>query len=183
MTLQTLIDQDVISAPLWDLRFCQFDSFQRCIFCKMFSHVTLLGMTENPDALPSKETSAKCGLTKLNWGDRVLDDFWGFGQSILTNSHFGQTAEPGTDPSHRLQRRGPGFKSFTSICMVQIGNHLWLNLLKNWMTFRESSSSTGHKLNWTAKAECWMILGFWAIHPYKCPLWTDSRDSNPDYRR
>lgn len=50
-----------------------------------------VGFSENYGALPLKETSAKCGLTKLNWEDGVLVDFWGFGQSILTNAHFGQT--------------------------------------------------------------------------------------------
>ena len=103
--------------------------------CFIFSmRRTLLGMTENPGALPSKETSAKCGLTRLNWGDGVLVDFWGFGQSILTNAHFGQT-KLGLKPSIIDAR----VKTFTSILGIKMppfvcSKLVSLSLLLNWVT-------------------------------------------------
>ena len=64
--------------------------------------------------LPSKETSAKCGLTKFNWGDRVSDDFGFLGDpSSQTPTLDTRLNQAGTQP---IDYSGEGqVKPFASI--------------------------------------------------------------------
>ena len=187
MTGQTLIDQDAISAPLsmWNwFWFCQFDPFQRCSFCKMFPHVT-----DTPwnhwDALPSTETSAKCGVWQ-NWiGETecwMILGFWAIHPHKFPLWTDGWTRY-GPKPSITAARAQVQIFYLHLCTPLQIGKHLWLNWWKNWVT--TLSERVLHSL--VTKIELEMqrvgcIWDFWAIHPHKCPLSTDrsipSRDSN-----
>ena len=70
----------------------------------------------------------------INWIElqrQSVGWFWGFGRSILTNAHFGQIVGTQTDGRVKI-----------SILGNQIGKYLSLTVLLNWVTLRESSSST-----------------------------------------
>ena len=93
--------------------------------------------------LPSKETSAKCGLTKFNWGDRVSDDFGFLGDpSSQTPTLDTRLNQAGTQP---IDYSGEGqVKPFASI----LGNQNFHSPNLGSMNFVKSNSQFIGKLIW-----------------------------------